>query len=81
MNCYTLLPVWPPMVTITGISTSILVANVESHREPLEVTFSDLHEDEALRFLGGAQGAMCVLGVIYDDYDCGLRGKWNMSHL
>ena len=63
MNCYTLSPVWPPMVTIAGIFRSILVANFESHREPLEVTFNDLHKDEALRFLDGAQQAMCVLGI------------------
>ena len=61
------------MVTITGIFRSILMDNFESHREPLEVTFSDTQEDEAtaaigdfsLRSLDGAQRAMCALGICH----------------
>ena len=56
-------------MVIAGIFRPILVDNFESHREPLEVTVSDSQEDEAtsaigdfsLRFLDGAQRAMCVL--------------------
>ena len=53
------------MATMAGIFRSILVANFQSHCEPLEVTFSDSGEDAGVRFLDGAQRAMCVLGICH----------------
>jgi len=61
------------MVTLHGLFLEILTDGYDSHREPMEIAFSEVADHEAtgeignfsIRFIDGMQRGLCVIGILH----------------
>ena len=60
------------MVTLQGLFLEILTDGYDSHREPIEIAFSEVADHEAtgeigdfsIRYIDGMQRGLCVLAIL-----------------